>query len=79
MFGRRRDTHYKAAELPQHRQPVKDQETESSRVQQTEQLREKADEAQRLNIVVELSLDGDQLIWINHAWADVIGCALSGP
>lgn len=78
LFGRRRDTHHKTlTDLPSRRHAAQD--TESSRVQVTERLREKADDAQRRNMVVELSLDGDQLIWINHAWADVIGCAFPGP
>ncbi|KZW04120.1 hypothetical protein EXIGLDRAFT_600010 [Exidia glandulosa HHB12029] len=74
LFGHRRNTHHKTTtDLSTRRQPAQIQDVETNRVQATERLREKAEEAQRLNIVVELSLDGDQLIWINHAWSDVIG------
>ena len=52
--------------------------TEASRQQATETLRLQAEEAQSLNIIVELTLDGEngeqQFAWINPAWFDVIGC-----
>lgn len=54
---------------------VKFQESEQTRLLATERLRKLADDAQRQNVIIELSLDGDELIWINHAWADVVGCA----
>jgi serine/threonine-protein kinase RIM15 len=47
--------------------------TESARVLATERLRLQAETAQNLNIVMELSLDGDQIIWINYAWQNVVG------
>ncbi|KAL5488012.1 RIM15 [Sanghuangporus weigelae] len=47
--------------------------TESARVLATERLRLQAEQAQNQNIVIELSLDGDHLLWINRAWAVVIG------
>lgn len=50
--------------------------TESARVLATERLRLQAEQAQNQNIVIELSLDGDHLLWINHAWAVVVGCVL---
>ncbi|KAF5390596.1 hypothetical protein D9757_002657 [Collybiopsis confluens] len=47
--------------------------TESARVLATERLRLQAETAQNQNIVLELSLDGDHLIWINYAWSVVVG------
>ncbi|KAF8913786.1 hypothetical protein CPB84DRAFT_1811305 [Gymnopilus junonius] len=47
--------------------------TESARVLATERLRLQAETAQNQNIVVELSLDGDHFIWVNHAWRVVVG------
>ncbi|PFH51406.1 hypothetical protein AMATHDRAFT_59149 [Amanita thiersii Skay4041] len=49
------------------------QPSESARVLATERLRLQAETAQNQNIVMELSLDGDHLIWINHAWRSVVG------
>jgi len=46
---------------------------ESARVLATERLRLQAETAQNQNIVVELSLDGDHFIWVNHAWRVVVG------
>jgi serine/threonine-protein kinase RIM15 len=55
--------------------------TEASRQEATETLRLQVEEAQSLNIVVELTLDGEggeqQFAWINPAWFDVIGCGWS--
>ncbi|EMD40808.1 response regulator receiver [Gelatoporia subvermispora B] len=47
--------------------------TESARVLATERLRLQAETAQNQNIVVELSLDGDHLLWVNYAWRHAIG------
>lgn len=47
--------------------------TESARVLATERLRLQAETAQNHNIVMELSLDGDHILWINYAWQNVIG------
>lgn len=47
--------------------------TESARVLATERLRLQAETAQNQNIVMELSLDGDHFIWVNHAWRAVVG------
>lgn len=47
--------------------------TESARVLATERLRLQAETAQNQNIVMELSLDGDHFIWVNHAWRVVVG------
>lgn len=47
--------------------------TESARVLATERLRLQAETAQNQNIVIELSLDGDHFIWVNHAWRVVVG------
>ncbi|TFK75762.1 hypothetical protein BDN72DRAFT_809354 [Pluteus cervinus] len=46
---------------------------ESARVLATERLRLQAETAQNQNIVMELSLDGDHFIWVNHAWRGVVG------
>ncbi|TFK28852.1 kinase-like protein [Coprinopsis marcescibilis] len=46
---------------------------ESARVLATERLKLQAETAQNQNIVMELSLDGDHFIWVNHAWRVVIG------
>ena len=48
--------------------------TESARVLATERLRLQAEKAQNQNIVMELSLDGDYILWINYAWENVVGC-----
>ncbi|KAG7096784.1 hypothetical protein E1B28_004194 [Marasmius oreades] len=47
--------------------------SDSARVLATERLRLQAETAQNQNIVLELSLDGDHLIWINYAWRVVVG------
>ena len=49
--------------------------TESARVLATERLRLQAEKAQNQNMVMELSLDGDHILWINYAWENVVGCA----
>ena len=49
--------------------------SDSARVLATERLRLQAEQAQSQNIVLELSLDGDHLLWINYAWAVVVGYA----
>lgn len=46
---------------------------ESAQVLATERLRLQAETAQNQNIVMELSLDGDHFIWVNHAWRVVVG------
>jgi len=51
--------------------------TESARVLATERLRLQAEKAQNQNVVMELSLDGDHILWINYAWENVVGCAPS--
>lgn len=53
--------------------------SESARVLATERLRLQAETAQHQNIVIELALDGDHLIWMNYAWRNVIGCVSQGP
>ncbi|KAF8663505.1 hypothetical protein AX16_001071 [Volvariella volvacea WC 439] len=47
--------------------------TESARILATERLRLQAETAQNQNIVMELNLDGDHFIWVNHAWRVVVG------
>ena len=51
---------------------VKDN-AESARVLATERLRLQAETAQNQNIVLELTLDGDHLLWVNYAWRFVVG------
>ncbi|KAI0068805.1 hypothetical protein BV25DRAFT_1791490 [Artomyces pyxidatus] len=46
---------------------------ESARVLATERLRLQAETAQNRNIVLELNLDGDHLLWVNYAWFVVVG------
>jgi serine/threonine-protein kinase RIM15 len=46
---------------------------ESARVLATERLRLQAEIAQSRNIVVELALDGEQFVWVNYAWDNVVG------
>lgn len=46
---------------------------ESARVLATERLRLQAETAQNQNIVIELDLDGDHVVWMNYAWHNVIG------
>ncbi|KAI0304205.1 hypothetical protein BC826DRAFT_982051 [Russula brevipes] len=46
---------------------------ESARVLATERLRLQAETAQNRNIVMDLSLDGDHVIWLNYAWMVVVG------
>ena len=48
--------------------------TESARVLATERLRLQAEKAQNQNVVMELGLDGDFILWINYAWENVVGC-----
>lgn len=50
--------------------------TESARVLATERLRLQAEKAQNQNVVMELGLDGDYILWINYAWENVVGCVL---
>jgi len=44
------------------------------RVLATERLRLQAEKAQNQDMVMELSLDGDHILWINYAWENIIGC-----
>jgi len=46
---------------------------ESARVLATERLRLQAETAQNHNIVMELNLDGDHIMWLNYAWEVVVG------
>jgi len=46
---------------------------ESHRVLATERLRLQVETAQSQNIVMELSLDGEHFLWVNHAWRGVVG------
>lgn len=46
---------------------------EKSRAKATEKLRVQAEEAQFSNIVLELSLESEQIMWANQAWEEIIG------
>ncbi|KAF8592615.1 hypothetical protein K439DRAFT_1378858 [Ramaria rubella] len=46
---------------------------DASRMQATEALRENADFARYTSIVLELALDGDQVISVNPAWRTIVG------
>lgn len=59
------------------RPPPKPEVAESARVLANERLRLQAETAQNQNIVMELSLDGDHIIWVNYAWRVVIGYVTS--
>lgn len=53
-----------------------DEVTNADRAEASEVLRVQAEQAQSLNVVLELTLDGEggqQFAWINPAWYDVIG------
>jgi serine/threonine-protein kinase RIM15 len=52
---------------------VKALQMESNRVQASEHLRQKAEEAKSSNILMELNLDGEHFLYINRTWYDVIG------
>lgn len=41
--------------------------------QENAKLQQEVDRAQNMNIVLELNLDGDHLIWVNDAWRIVVG------
>jgi serine/threonine-protein kinase RIM15 len=59
-----------SAARPGHRLPDT---AESARVLATERLRLQAEKAQSQNIVLELSIDGDHILWVNYAWENVVG------
>lgn len=46
---------------------------ESNRMQASENLRQKAEQAKTSNILMELNLDGEHFLYINRTWYDVIG------
>lgn len=46
---------------------------ESQRILATERLKLQVETAQNQNIVMELSLDGDHVVWVNYAWRVVVG------
>ncbi|KIJ37367.1 hypothetical protein M422DRAFT_50438 [Sphaerobolus stellatus SS14] len=47
--------------------------TEASKVESTEALREKADFARYTTIVLELAADGDHVVTVNQAWRTIVG------
>jgi serine/threonine-protein kinase RIM15 len=52
------------------------QSDDASRAQVTEKIRLQAEEAQNVTIVLELSLENEDFIWINDSWFGVIGYVL---
>jgi serine/threonine-protein kinase RIM15 len=62
---------------PAHPQPVHDAPSsglaESTRMEASEHLRQKAEKAKSSNILMELNLDGEHFLYINRTWVDVIG------
>jgi serine/threonine-protein kinase RIM15 len=46
---------------------------ESTRMEASEHLRQKAEKAKSSNILMELNLDGEHFLYINRTWVDVIG------
>lgn len=58
---------------PEAQKPAAKDNAESARVLATERLRLQAETAQNQNIVLELTLDGDHLLWVNYAWRFVVG------
>jgi serine/threonine-protein kinase RIM15 len=67
-----------AIALQGERAPAAEEPTpETSHAEDTEKLRQQAEEAQSLNIVLELSLDRQEFLWINPAWSEVFGWGAS--
>ncbi|KAG8691696.1 hypothetical protein FRC11_012447 [Ceratobasidium sp. 423] len=50
-----------------------DAEHAQENAQETETLRIRAEEAQIMTIVLELALDGEELLWTNRSWSEIIG------
>ncbi|KAH7343940.1 hypothetical protein B0J17DRAFT_693563 [Rhizoctonia solani] len=50
-----------------------DAEHAQENAQETETLRIRAEEAQAVTIVLELALDGEELLWTNRSWSEIIG------
>lgn len=61
----------KAAEAEQ--QPIDPEKERQQNVEETETLRIQAETAQVTTIVLELALDGEELLWTNRAWSEIIG------
>ncbi|CAE6418571.1 unnamed protein product [Rhizoctonia solani] len=53
--------------------PQSDAEQAQENAQETETLRIQAEEAQIMTIVLELALDGEELLWTNRSWSEIIG------
>ncbi|KAJ1308500.1 hypothetical protein OPQ81_004204 [Rhizoctonia solani] len=59
---------------PEQGQPTQtDAENAQENAQETETLRIRAEEAQIMTIVLELALDGEELLWTNRSWSEIIG------
>ena len=46
---------------------------ETTKSRAAENLRVKAEEAQSVNVVLEIGLEQEQIMWANQAWEDIIG------
>ncbi|CAE6467246.1 unnamed protein product [Rhizoctonia solani] len=58
---------------PEQGQPQTDEDQAQENAQETETLRIRAEEAQAVTIVLELALDGEELLWTNRSWSEIIG------
>jgi hypothetical protein len=48
---------------------------EAMMIEESEDLRQAAEQSQRENVLVELTLD-NIIKWVSSSWKDVIGCVL---
>ncbi|EUC67421.1 kinase response regulator receiver domain protein [Rhizoctonia solani AG-3 Rhs1AP] len=62
-----------STELEQAQSAQTDAEQAQENAQETETLRIQAEEAQAVTIVLELALDGEELLWTNRSWSEIIG------
>jgi len=54
--------------------PIDNITAESAMIEETEDLRQAAEQSQRENVLVELTLD-NIIKWVSSSWQDVIGYA----
>jgi hypothetical protein len=55
--------------------PIDTTRAEADMIEETEDLRQAAEQSQRENVLVELTLD-NIIKWVSSSWQDVIGYAL---
>ncbi|QRV87907.1 kinase response regulator receiver domain protein [Ceratobasidium sp. AG-Ba] len=55
------------------KEPIDPEKERQQNVEETETLRIQAETAQVSTIVLELALDGEELLWTNRAWSEVMG------